>query len=106
MKCLFCQQSTISKIGDSIEGQPLWLEDVCRLCHTIYDYDCEHDMLSYHFQVGNLTAWFYPDGSNERFALTKQCVDGINRDILTLDFIPNLTPTNFEQKIKLYMVLS
>lgn len=114
MNCYFCQQPTISNVKDisnvkeTANGYtPTYIEYTCSPCKAIYEYDCEHDAITaYWFSAGKYVAYFYPN-SIQQFALVEPDPShpGTYLDILVLRFIPNLTPTNLDEKVKLYRVL-
>jgi hypothetical protein len=106
MNCLFCQQSTISKVISTADGYvPLNIDYTCAQCDALFEYDCEHDIMTgYRFYIDDMVVWFYPVlefNSREQFAITKNippAISGIYEDLCVLDFIPNITPSNFYQK--------
>ncbi len=65
-------------------------------------------IIYYWFKIGSYYCRFYPVAPEPYFMLTKQdSIDvHISHLVFVLPFIPNITPYNFENKIKTYLTFS
>jgi hypothetical protein len=100
MNCKFCKE----KITIEQEDYPCKRYD-CNSCKATFRYKSK-DLVSY---------WFYYDEKSKYFGVQFDSYDDgkcefrvfINNTlVLSLDILPNITPQNFKEKFKTYMVFS
>jgi hypothetical protein len=82
-------------------------------CNACYEYSCEGDEVhNYNFIIGNLRACFYP--TSQKFYLDKEIPSSPKsegkmksfKELLSFDFIPNITPNNLLQRYKTLVTFS
>jgi hypothetical protein len=80
----------------------------CPPCAAKYEYSHEKDdVIEYSFLYKNLSIDFYPFGLSNKFAIfSRHDEDHLYKEIFSLDFIPDLTPSNFARRYKTLITFS
>jgi hypothetical protein len=107
MNCYFCQQPMPAKVMETANSYvATWSAYDCEPCQAHYEYSHESDEIThYRFTVENLSAYFYPR-LNQFNLLNRQPPIGSSALLLTLHFLPNLTPTNLLYRYKTLLTFS
>ena len=105
MNCYFCHQLMSCKVTEkATDTVPTWLFYECKKCNAHYEYSCERDVICiYSFEINNLRASFFP--LSPKFYLDKK-KNKSYEELLTLSFIPNITPDNLLRKYKTLVTFS
>ena len=108
MNCLFCNQPTkilcqedyVNDPGSIYEDYHIYIEYGCEPCHARFEFK-DHSIECYSFTFDNWVARF--DQQHKQFYLTEYLIKGAGwatyKDIIALDFLPDITPQNFEKKL-------
>jgi hypothetical protein len=103
MNCYFCQQPMFGKVIETANSYvATWSVYHCPPCAARYEYSHEmDDVVEYSFLYKDLSVDFYPGDRSPKFAVySRPTLDSFYKEIFSLDFIPDLTPSNFSKRYK------
>lgn len=110
MNCQFCNNPCHRELTHGSEDLPGTSDFTCDYCNVVYEYFHAPQLLhqytmywhewiaEFHLYDNSFTLW-----KTKPIKPSEPEQNGWTH-VLDLDFLPDITPTNFEQKINLYLV--
>jgi hypothetical protein len=96
MNCLFCQKITHSRFS-----YPCTENRECVGCSAYFLVDLNGTIIYYYFDYQDYRIYFWPHDINIKFKIMKRArYTAIYENIVHLQHLPNITPSNIDRKLK------